>query len=248
MKIFSIFPSSIKKQILNLKKLALILFYYGSERICPICNKSSRKFRSAGIIPREDAQCVHCGSLERHRFLWLYLTQKTDIFNDVPKKMLHVAPESCFVPHFQQALKKGYLTADLFASDVMVKMDITNIQYTDNYFDIICCNHVLEHVLDDKKALKEFFRVLKPSGWAILLVPITAAKTFEDPSITTPQERLRVFGQEDHVRIYGPDYLDRLLEVGFKVDVIKVNEFVSSDQANLMGLTLASGDIYFCKK
>lgn len=117
--------------------------------------------------------------------------------------MLHVAPEPSFGVIFSKSKYIDYLSADLYDKSVMVKMDITDIQYPENYFDIIFCSHVLEHVLDDKKAMREFLRVLKPTGWAVLQVPIMAMKTIEDPSITDPDERLRVFGQHDHVRRYG---------------------------------------------
>ena len=143
---------------------------------------------------------------------------------------------------------KDYITADLYDPQTTVKMDITDIPYPDAYFDVIYCSHVFEHVLDDKKAMREFHRVLKPFGWAILLVPITAEKTFEDPSITEPSERLRVFGQDDHVRRYGIDYADRLHECGFEVKVSYVSDLVEKDSAERMGLTPASGEIYYCTK
>jgi SAM-dependent methyltransferase len=130
----------------------------------------------------------------------------------------------------------------------MIKMDITNIDYPDQSFDVIYCSHVLEHVQDDRKAMREFYRVLKTTGWAILLVPITAEKTLEDPSLVGPEERLRVFGQADHVRRYGPDYVDRLREAGFSVQVTKVNDLVQNDEAIRLGLTSAAGEIHFCTK
>lgn len=130
----------------------------------------------------------------------------------------------------------------------MEKMDITNIEYPDHSFDVILCSHVLEHVQDDKRAMREFFRVLKNSGWAILLVPITADKTFESSTILDSQERMEAFGQEDHVRMYGPDFVDRLRETGFRVEVKTVNDIVRSDEAKTMGLTSASGDIFYCTK
>ena len=131
----------------------------------------------------------------------------------------------------------------------MVRMDITDIQYADRSFDVIFCCHVLEHVQNDRQAMGEFHRVLKNNGWALLLVPpITAEKTFEDPTIVDPKARLTAFGQEDHVRRYGIDYVDRLFEAGFTVKVTKVNELVKEDDAILMGLTPSSGEIYYCTK
>lgn len=244
----SILPQWIKDPLRNIRDVARAVPYCEKERFCPLCGKLSRRFSQYGLVPREDAQCVHCGSLERHRFLWLYLSQKTDLFSDTPKKMLHVAPEQCFESRLKERLRGNYLTADLFNARAMVRMDITDIEYPDESFDVIYCSHVLEHVQDDKKAMQEFYRVLKRNGWAILLVPITADKTFEDSSIVDPQKREEAFGQKDHVRRYGPDYVDRLRDAGFKVKITKANDFVQNDEAIRMGLTSASGEIYYCTK
>ena len=224
------------------------LSYYGNARFCPLCGKSSNRFVKFGLIPREDAACPRCGALERHRFLWLFLKEKTDFFNAEQKRMLHVAPEPCFETKFREVLGQGYLTADLYDPNAMVKMDITDIQYPEQSFDFIYCSHVLEHVFEDVKAMAEFHRVLKSDGWAILLVPIISEKTYEDASIVDPKERLKAFGQSDHVRKYGPDYVDRLREAGFTVDTIRVNDLVNDNQAVKMGLTPVSGDIFYCTK
>ena len=224
------------------------MFYSGTGRTCPARGKSSRRFVKFGFIPRPDARCPHCSSLERHRFLWLYLSKKTNLFDGKPKKMLHVAPEHYLESRFRQRVGAGYLTADLFNPQAMVRMDITNIDFPDQSFDVIYCSHVMEHVADDRKAMREFRRVLKHDGWAILLVPIIADKTFEDPSITSPEGRLKAFGQEDHVRIYGPDYVDRLREAGFTVEVSDVVDVAQGNEAVRMGLTHASGSIYYCTR
>jgi len=162
--------------------------------------------------------------------------------------MLHVAPEIVFEPRFRRVLKEHYLTADLFDPDVDVKMDVMNIEYPNRTFDVIYCSHVLEHVPDDKRAMREFKRVLKDDGYAILLVPITTEKTFEDPAIEDPKERLRLFGQEDHVRRYGPDYKERLTEAGFEVEQIVPGDFLTQEEISNMAITGAAGDIYLCKK
>jgi len=223
--------------------------YYGKERYCPVCGNTSSRFKRFGTPAREDAECVYCHALERHRLLWFFLKKKTDLFNGQRIRMLHVAAEPCFQSRLKKELGSGYLTADLFNSAAMVKMDVCNIQYADQSFDVIYCSHVLEHVLDDKQAMREFFRVLKNDGWAILLVPIGGEKTFEDPSIVDPKERFKAFGQEDHVRLYGPDYIDRLREVGFAVEKTEVSDLASGDEAVRMGLTIpASGEIYYCTK
>jgi SAM-dependent methyltransferase len=231
-----------------LRGAVISLLYHGKKRYCPVCGKSSNHFRPYGRVPRDDAQCAQCGALERHRLTWLFLQKRTNLFDGAPKKMLHVAPEPCFEPKLKAQLDGNYVTADLFDPHVMVKMDICDIQYPGQTFDVIYCSHVLEHVLDDKQAMREFFRVLKTDGWAILNVPITSGKTFGDSSILDPQERLKVFGQEDHVRRYGTDYASRLREAGFTVEIVKQDDLVNPDEATKMGLTPVSGEIYYCTK
>jgi len=185
--------------------------------------------------------------LERHRLLWLFLEKKTDLFKIQAKKMLHVAPEECFVIKLTQLLSDGYITADLNNPNVQIKMDITDIPFENQTFDIVCCSHVLEHVPDDKKALREFYRILKDNGWSILLVPVNVNKTIEDPSITDPEERERLFGQSDHVRKYGPDFIDRVREAGFYVTQILPTDFLSEDEISRYKTT-AHTPIYYCTK
>lgn len=221
---------------------------FGKNRFCPVCGKSSGHFRRYGLVPREDAQCVHCKALERHRLVWLFMQKNTNLFDTAPKKMLHVAPEDCFESRFKELLGDGYVTADLFQPSVMVKMDVTEIPYEEQSFDVIICSHVLEHVSDDKKAMRELFRVLKNNGWAVLLVPIKGDKTLECPSIVKPEDRLKVFGQKDHVRTYGLDYIDRLCEAGFTVEVAEVSDIADREDAVRMGLTSGSGRIFYCTK
>lgn len=222
--------------------------YYGKSRFCPICGKSSRKFLPKGREQRQDATCPHCSGVERHRFAYLYMERRTDLFDGRPKQVLHVAPLRCLESKLIERLGDNYLTADLLRSRAMVEMDVTDIQYPDEFFDAILCIHVFHQIEDDKKAMQEVFRVLKNDGWAILLVPISVEKTIEDFSIVDPYERLTTFGEIDHVRRYGPDYVDRLREVGFDVNITKVSDLVSHDDALRMGLTSATGDIYYCTK
>jgi SAM-dependent methyltransferase len=243
-----VIPAPIRSPLKKVWQFVRNLKYLGNSRHCPICNRNSRKFGLAGVTPRKDAQCMFCGAVERHRLVWIYFKRKTNLFGSHSLKMLHVAPEVIFEELLRQQLGSNYLTADLYNPDAMVKMDITDIQYPDGSFDVIYCSHVLEHVPDDKKAMREFLRVLKPSGWAILLVPIIGERTFEDLSITDPAERIRLFGQDDHVRNYGRDYEDRLREAGFKVDVVLPEDFLSKEEIIRMGITKAAGEIYFCKK
>jgi SAM-dependent methyltransferase len=222
---------------------------YGQENYCPICGKKSY-FRPFGIIPRQKAQCLNCGSLERHRLLWLFFKKDKKLFGK-ENKILHIGAEHCFETRFKKTFKKNYLTADLNNPDAMVKMDITDIHYPDESFDIIICNHVLEHVPDDRKAMLELYRVIKKNGWAVLNVPMkNMDKTYEDFSITSKEDREKAFGQWDHVRMYGRDYIDRLKLAGFNVSVIKREDIASTNEINRMNLDsdIYSKEIFYCKK
>ena len=244
----SLLPRSMRNQIKWFKNQLKAIPYRGTARFCPVCGKSSDRFRTHGNIRREDAQCARCEALERHRFVWIFFERNTDLFNARAKHMLHVAPEPALEPRLKKQLGSSYLTADLDPTRATLQMDITDIQFPNEFFDVIYCSHVLEHVPQDRKALSEFYRTLKPGGWAILLVPLQGEKTREDPSIVTPEERLKAYGHPEHVRYYGADYADRLREAGFSVDIVKVQDVVSNDEAIRMGLTQASGNIYHCKK
>jgi SAM-dependent methyltransferase len=162
--------------------------------------------------------------------------------------MLHVAPEKCFESILRGRLGDGYIAADIAASDGVIKMDITNIDWPDQSFDVIYCSHVLEHVQDDRKAMSEMRRTLKSNGWAIMQVPIGIKETFEDPVIVDPEEKGKVFGHRDHVRKYGEDFAARLNDAGFQVMAIKGDDFISENDILRMRLTGASGSIYFCRQ
>lgn len=219
------------------------------KRYCPICENHSDAFKPFGYNPREDALCPNCGSLERHRLSWLVIKDKLKQINLENKNMLHIAPEKVFMEKFNDLFGENYLTADLYNTSAKIKMDITNIEYLDESFDYIYCCHVLEHIQDDKKAMRELNRVLKKDGWAILLVPImTKGPTEEDFSINTPEERMKYYGHPDHVRNYGCDYKERLEDNGWKVEIIYAEDFLTKEEIELMGITKAAGEIYFCKK
>ncbi|MFN3402861.1 MAG: class I SAM-dependent methyltransferase [Cytophagaceae bacterium] len=194
------------------------LFYRGNNVECPIIQKKYRKFLPYGRIPRPNALCPDSLSLERHRLMWLYLKNKTNFFT-ANLKVLHIAPEHCFINKFESLPNLDYITADLESPLAKVKMDIHAIPFKENTFDVAFCNHVMEHVDDDIKAMSEIYRVLKPGGWAIIQSPIDPAleKTFEDPTIISPAEREKAYGQSDHVRTYGKDYKQRLEKAGFHV-------------------------------
>jgi len=193
--------------------------YKGANVACPCCKRKFKKFLTYGVNAREGALCPWCLALERHRLLWKYLKDKTEIYHK-PLSVLHFAPEHQFQERLKAATNITYLSCDLDMPTAMDKQDITQLTYGDNSFDVILCNHVLEHIPDDAKAMQELYRVLKPSGWAILQTPmLDKPETLEDLTITDPKEQERIFGQNDHVRIYGADKQQRLEAAGFTVIV-----------------------------
>jgi SAM-dependent methyltransferase len=235
----ALLPSKIRRK---LKVTANRVQFFGLKYKCPLCNSHVRVLLPSGLdFPvldrlkviggrrRENAICPICHSKDRERLVYLYLVNKTDLFKR-RLKLLHIAPELQIRKHLQSLPNLEYLTADLLSNKVDIKMDITSIPFPDNNFDAIISNHVLEHVVDDRRAMAELFRVLKPSGWAILQVPISPIleHTYEDFSITMPDEREIAFGQNDHVRIYAMDYVNRLREVGFDVDIYDWSRDVQS--------------------
>jgi hypothetical protein len=232
----------------------LFAFYLkGSKYTDPIDGKSFRKFLPYGYgIQRPNVLSPSTLSLERHRLLWLYLQNETDFFKpelvsstlkedtvtSSVLKVLHMAPEQCFLNRFKKLRHIDLVTADLYSPIVDVKADICNLPFEDASFDVIFCNHVLEHIVDDKKAMQELFRVLKKGGMAILQIPqdYSLKTTYEDFSITLPEERAKHFGQYDHVRVYGSDYFDRLRAVGFKVDEVNYSKKLSEKEVDIYRL------------
>ncbi|MBT8264372.1 MAG: class I SAM-dependent methyltransferase, partial [Muriicola sp.] len=215
--ILKIVPRPILIQLSYLARPVLGIFLKGTEFTDPIDGKQFRRFLPYGYEkPRENVLSPSTLSLERHRLLWLYLKNETKFFSK-PYTVLHFAPEQAFYKRFRKLINLNYTTTDLNSPLADVKADICNLPFKDNSFDVILCNHVLEHIPDDRKAMSELFRILKPGGWGIFQIPqdLTRANTFEDNSITDKKERARVFGQYDHVRIYGRDYFDKLRSVGF---------------------------------
>lgn len=213
-------------------------FYKGDRFIDPIDGSSYRTFLPYGYDKlRPNALCPGTLSLERHRYLWLYLQRQTTLLED-KLKVLHVAPEQVFYTKFKQFNHWDYTTTDLHSPLADVKADICALPFRDNSFDFILCNHVLEHITDDVTAMKELYRVLKRGGTLIAQVPLneSAETTFEDDSITDPAERTKIFGQYDHVRVYGMDYYTRLTQTGFKAEGINFLETLSLEERDRYAL------------
>lgn len=216
---------------------------------CPCCERAFPSFLPFAIPPSFNILCPQCNSLPRHRMLWMYLMENRDGLLKENMRVLHFAPEGVLQELFASLPGVDYVTADLYMPNVTHRMDITDIRFGDDSFDAVVCVHVLEHIPDDRKAMKELHRVLKPGGWALLQSPmrISLEKTYEDPSIVSEEERFRHFGQHDHVRIYGRDYAERLEKAGFRLTVEEYCRRMPEDKVRRMGLN-RSEDIYIGRK
>ena len=215
------------------------LLYLGKGKQCPLCGCQRRRFLPYGYVTsRENALCPNCLSLERHRLLWLWLVRESDIGRGAMAlpKMLHIAPEVALMRKFKKmyaSTPDRYVTADLESPLADMHFDVQQIPLEAESFDAVICNHIMEHVEDDGKALRELYRIMRRGGWGVILSPVELERehTFEDDTITDPAERTRIFGQYDHRRIYGRDYAARLREAGFEVyDIDYKNELSKAEQ------------------
>ncbi|MDO5655182.1 MAG: methyltransferase domain-containing protein [Flavobacteriaceae bacterium] len=216
----------------------LIYYFKGNKFTDPIDGRNFSKFLDYGYEKtRKNVLSPSTLSLERHRLMWLYLQQETDYFSE-KLKVLHIAPEQAFFFRFRKMKNLDYTTLDIESPIADIKADIRNLPLNDNTFDVIFCNHVLEHIAEDAQAMKELYRVMKPGGWGIFQVPMkyNLAETYEDFSIISPVERQKHFGQYDHVRWYGMDYFDRLKKAGFEVDTNFGTEKFSQEQRKKFAL------------
>jgi SAM-dependent methyltransferase len=223
------------------------IYWFGLRYQCSVCGWRLRDFRAFSVDPSFREMCFRCGSLARHRFIWLFLKNKTDLFTK-HLKVLHFAAEQCFRERLETLQNLNYLTADIQSGRQEV-LDLMDIRKPDATYDVVLCIHVLEHVEDDAKAMRELYRVMKPGGWAILnpCMDLSMEKTLEDPTVTSPEERRRLFHQEDHYRVYGRDLKDRLEKAGFVVDMIPYMDELPIRIQKLYSLT-TPGTIIFCQK
>ena len=218
-------PRGVMQHIASWVVPVMGLAYKGRGRECPICGSRYRRFMPYGYVTsREDALCPHCLSLERHRLIWLWIHNNTNLESLRPR-LLHIAPEVALMRKFRELYRgtDSYITADLESPLAAMHFDVQQTPIDDAVIDVVICNHLFEHVEDDRCAMRELYRVMRPGGWGIMMVPEDRgrATTFEDDSITDSKERTRLFGQYDHRRVYGCDYDDRLREVGFVVERLR---------------------------
>lgn len=215
-------PLSLRFEI---KGIFRSFLYRGNNVFCLCCKGQFKKFLPA-VITKRPAECPKCGSLERHRMLWIYWQEKTNLFSK-KIKLLHIAPEYILQKLLRSMPNIDYLSADLNSILAMEKIDITNMPYKDNFFDVIICNHVLEHIKNDHQALKELYRTLRPGGWATLQSALDPklSTTCEDSKIVSLEDRLHFYGQEDHWRKYGQDYKNRIADAGF---IVKIDSFIKN--------------------
>lgn len=242
-RILNTIPRPILIRLSYIARPILALFLRGNTFTDPIDGKSFNSFLPYGYgNQRNNVLSPSTLSLERHRLLWLYLKNETHFFSK-NLKVLHFAPEQAFYKRFRNLKNLEYVTTDLNSPLADVKADICDLPFKDNEFDVILCNHVLEHIPDDTKAMQELFRILKHGGFGIFQIPqdLSREETFEDNSITDKKERARIFGQYDHVRIYGRDYFDKLRSIGFQVDEVDYTSTLSKE--DIIKYCLAKGEI-----
>lgn len=244
--ITKIFPRQTLIKFSYLFSVLIRPFYIGNKVECPVCGGHFRKFLPYGYgAATDNRMCPKCLSLERHRLLWLYLKEKTGFFTD-NLKVLHFAPEQPYLKRFRALKNLDYTTADLDSPIADLHLDVTKIDLPDSQYDVVICNHVLEHVDDVNKAFSEIKRILKPGGWAVLLVPINPdVDTWEDPTITDPEERKRNFGQYDHVRQFGRDYAQVLEKNGFIVDADRLYYELTDEQRERMKLARRGEELVY---
>ena len=221
------------------------LIFKGNSHYCPICASRLRTF--INLYRPYHLWCPVCRSLQRHRLIWVFLNSKTVQISESPRRMLHFAPEPGLSHRFQSTPSLEYISADLNDPAAAIKLDICELPFPAEFFDLIYCSHVLEHVIHDAVAMQEFYRILNSTGKAVIQVPIKGEVTYEDPNIVDELDREKYFGQIDHVRVYGKDITQRLSKAGFQVKVFVTEDVVRPEEIGYMGLNVGE-TILLCEK
>lgn len=212
-------PRAARLALRDVQRELAALRWRGEGAHCPVCERGFRQFLPFGdVVQREHAQCPGCFSLERHRLIWRFLQERTELFQR-PHRLLHFAPERCLELRFNRHPSVDYVTGDLEPGRAMMEVDITAMPFDDGSFDAVMAIDVLEHIPDDRAAFRELHRILRPGGWALIRVPVDYARavTHEDPAIQSLEDRAREYWHPMHLRLYGRDFPDRLREAGFDV-------------------------------
>lgn len=227
-----VLPEKSRNKLRSFATKATYPFYLGNQVQCNCCGKSFRKFIPKGNVVRLNAKCPACFSLERTRVIDFYLDRELHIYQSKGLKILHFAPEEILFKKLS-TIEGEYIDGDINTANARFLIDITSIPYDDNYFDVIICCHVLGHVPDEPKAIQEMKRVLDPNGVALVMtvMDISSENTVEDPTIKTPQQRLKKYGENDLTRLHGLDFGKRLRKEGFTVEEIDYRKtFTEADQ------------------
>ena len=232
-----------------IRRMLAKLRWFGWRRYCPVCESNVRRFLPGGVVLRLNALCPVCSSAERHRLVWHFMKTHSDLLDGRPKSLLHVAPEYEISNRLKKADFLDYWTSSFDGKNARAKIDITRISFPDDHFDAIYCSHVLEHVTEDRIAIHELWRILKPGRWALLQVPISPGltTTLEDAAVVNPNDRARLYGQSDHVRAYGSDYPDRLREAGFDVTIFRAIDILTPKRITHWGIDTQE-PIFYCQK
>lgn len=238
-----------------LRRAARRVRHFGRGRFCPVCRARLRAFLADARTGRSGATCPVCGSQERHRSIWPFLVAETPLAAG-GLRVLHVAPEGCLEPGMRRVRPRAYVTLDLARRDVAVRGDLARLGLASASFDFVLCNHVLEHVADDRAAMREIYRVLAPGGWAVVTVPgpdpalglpPRLARTIEDPAVTSAEERRRRYGHPGHLRQYGSDLAERLRAEGFDVALREVGAGGPASEARRCG-RFDAYPVFVCRK
>jgi SAM-dependent methyltransferase len=234
----------------NARPFAAGIYWLGSKHQCPICRWPARAFRPLSVNPDFPERCSRCGSLARHRLLWLFFQRRTNLFQ-APLEVLHFSPEACFTGKFSRLKNLKYTTADVEGgyTSWMETLDVTAIAKPDETYDAVICLHVLQAVEEDHKAMRELFRVLKPGGWAILnsRLDIYAERTRPNPALPPLEVRAQSSNRDFAFRIYGRDFADQLREAGFEVEIVPFGKSLTSEEIDRYYLHVP-GDVYLCRR
>jgi len=226
------------------------LAYFGFVHSCPVCGtrlKEFAMFKPSFSRPGRPAECPFCHSYERTRHIWLYMNKKKLLKGQ--KRMLHVAPEPSLMKNIKRMSNINYITTDFSMRGVDLRASLTDLPFYSNFFDLIYCSNVLEHIENDALAISELFRVTKYGGLAIIQVPVKGEVTFEDSKVTSDEERDRLFGQCDHVRYYGKDIKQKLERVGFQVEECKMPDALNLSEGEIERYRIAKRElVHICYK